>query len=116
MRVRRVAAVSAAAVVLGMGLTGVGTASADPGCGYYCQNHGGWHGAGWHDGWHHPEWAGWNDGYPGRGWVPPRDWYPPRDWVPPAGWYPPPGYAPPPDWVGPCAGPLFDLFHPIRCL
>lgn len=102
--------VNAVAITLALGMAagiGGGTASADPGCGYYCQTH---------DGWHHPEWAGWNDGFPGRGWIPPRGWYPPRDWIPPVGWYPPPGYAPPPDWVGPCAGPLFDLFHPIRCL
>jgi hypothetical protein len=66
--------------------------------------------------WHHPEWgAGWNDGYPAPGWVPPVGWAPPPDWTPPAGWYPPPGWAPPPTWVGPCAGPLFDLFHPLRC-
>jgi hypothetical protein len=65
--------------------------------------------------WHHPEWGGWNDGYPAPGWVPPAGWAPPPDWVPPAGWYPPPGWAPPPWWVGPCAGPLFDLLHPLRC-
>lgn len=112
MRARRVSA--AVVIALGMGVTGmgaVGTAFADPGCGYYCQHHGGWR-----VGWHHPEWVGWNDGYPARDWVPPLAWYPPRDWLPPAGWYPPPGYAPPPDWVGPCFGPLFDLFHPVRCL
>ncbi|MBE1552319.1 hypothetical protein GGC64_006406 [Mycobacterium sp. OAS707] len=66
--------------------------------------------------WHHPEWGpGWNDGYPAPGWVPPIGWAPPPDWTPPAGWYPPPGWAPPPSWVGPCAGPLFDLLHPLRC-
>jgi hypothetical protein len=54
-------------------------------------------------------------GYPAPGWVPPVGWAPPPDWAPPAGWYPPPGWAPPPTWVGPCAGPLFDLFHPLRC-
>lgn len=69
-----------------------------------------------HRGWYHPEWgAGWNNGYPAPGWIPPAGWYPPSDWTPPAGWYPPPGWAPPHDWVGPCAGPLFDLFHPLRC-
>jgi hypothetical protein len=66
--------------------------------------------------WYHPEWGpGWNNGYPAPGWIPPAGWAPPPDWAPPAGWYPPPGYAPPPNWVGPCAGPLFNLFHPIRC-
>ena len=66
--------------------------------------------------WDHPEWgAGWNNGYPAPGWYPPAGWVPPTDWTPPAGWYPPPGWAPPPSWVGPCAGPLFDLFHPLRC-
>ena len=59
--------------------------------------------------------AGWNNGYPAPGWYPPAGWAPPPDWTPPAGWYPPPGWAPPPGWVGPCAGPLFDLFHPLRC-
>ena len=58
----------------------------------------------------HPEWGpGWNNGYPAPG------WYPPAGWVPPPDWAPPPGWAPPPDWVGPCAGPIFDLFHPLRC-
>jgi hypothetical protein len=80
------------------------------------------HGVGWgqdwprHGNWNHPEWGqGWNNGYPAPGWVPPAGWAPPPDWVPPAGWYPPPGYNPGPNWVGPCAGPLFDLFHPLRC-
>ena len=60
--------------------------------------------------WDHPEWgSGWNNGYPAPG------WYPPAGWAPPPDWYPPPGWAPPPGWVGPCAGPLFDLFHPLRC-
>jgi hypothetical protein len=69
-----------------------------------------------HGNWYHPEWGpGWNNGYPAPGWVPPAGWMPPPDWAPPAGWYPPQGYAPPPNWVGPCAGPLFDLFHPVRC-
>jgi hypothetical protein len=69
-----------------------------------------------HDWDNHPEWGpGWNNGYPSAGWYPPAGWVPPPDWNPPAGWYPPPGWAPPPDWVGPCAGPLFDLFHPMRC-
>jgi hypothetical protein len=66
--------------------------------------------------WYHPEWGrGWNNGYPAPGWVPPIGWAPPPDWLPPAGWYPPAGWAPPPWWVGPCAGPLFNLFHPLRC-
>jgi hypothetical protein len=66
--------------------------------------------------WDHPEWGpGWNNGYPAPGWYPPAGWVPPPDWAPPAGWHPPPGWAPPPGWVGPCAGPLFDLFHPLRC-
>ena len=66
--------------------------------------------------WVHPEWGrGWNNGYPAPGWVPPAGWYPPPDWTPPAGWYPPAGWAPPAWWVGPCRGPLFDLFHPVRC-
>jgi hypothetical protein len=69
-----------------------------------------------HGDWHHPEWGpGWNDGYPAPGWVPPAGWVPPNDWAPPAGWAPPVGYAPPPNWVPPCAGPLFGLFHPLRC-
>ncbi|MGY4649374.1 hypothetical protein [Mycobacterium sp. URHB0021] len=60
--------------------------------------------------WDHPEWGpGWNNGYPAPGWYPPAGWAPPPDWYPPRGW------APPPDWVGPCAGPLFNLFHPLRC-
>jgi hypothetical protein len=66
--------------------------------------------------WYHPEWGpGWNNGYPAPGWVPPAGWAPPPGWAPPVGWYPPAGYAPPQNWVGPCAGPLFDLFHPVRC-
>jgi hypothetical protein len=69
-----------------------------------------------HGNWNHPEWGpGWNNGYPAPGWIPPAGWVPPPDWAPPAGWYPPPGYAPPQNWVGPCAGPLFELFHPVRC-
>lgn len=61
--------------------------------------------------WHHPEWGpGWNDGYPAP------DWYPPAGWTPPGDWYNPAGWAPPRDWVGPCYGPLFDLFHPVRCM
>ncbi|HEY6573783.1 MAG TPA: hypothetical protein VI029_02380 [Mycobacterium sp.] len=79
-------------------------------------------GAGWrqdrpgHADWNHPEWGrGWNNGYPAPGWIPPAGWAPPPDWAPPRGWFPPRGYAPPPNWVGPCAGPLFDLFHPLRC-
>jgi hypothetical protein len=70
----------------------------------------------WHGDWNHPEWGrGWNNGYPAPGWVPPAGWAPPNDWTPPVGWYPPPGYAPPPNWVGPCAGPLSGLFHPVHC-
>ena len=66
--------------------------------------------------WHHPEWGpGWNDGYPAPGWVPPAGWAPPMDWVPPVGWAPPAGWAAPAGWIPPCQGPLFALFHPIRC-
>jgi hypothetical protein len=67
--------------------------------------------------WYHPEWGpGWNNGYPAPGWIPPQGWAPPTDWVPPQGWYPPPGYALPGNWRGPCYGPLFNLFHPRRCI
>jgi len=80
----------------------------------YTTDHVDWRGG--HRYWDHPEWGrGWNRGYPAPGWIPPRGWYPPADWAPPSGWYPPAGWAPPGDWVGPCSGPLFDLFHPVRC-
>ncbi|HVX57534.1 MAG TPA: hypothetical protein VHA37_07420 [Candidatus Saccharimonadales bacterium] len=112
---RKLALAGAGAAVIGsLALPAVASATPAPeGIGV---DHGGISQDYWHHGWYHPEWGpGWNNGYPAPGWVPPAGWMPPPDWIPPNGWYPPAGWAPPPTWVGPCAGPLFNFFHPLRC-